>query len=71
MDNLKSALDSQDIQDTVDRDKQINQSMKNLLAPVAKCQITCGQARSKLIMHLQLDEVNSNRNGNKAAGNGR
>ncbi|OJJ89092.1 uncharacterized protein ASPGLDRAFT_41021 [Aspergillus glaucus CBS 516.65] len=56
----------------VDRDKQINQLMKNLLVPMAKCQITCDQVRSKLIMHLQLEKVDgSSSNENDAFGNRR
>lgn len=72
VDNLKNALDSQDIQDMVDRDKQINQSMKDLLVPMAKCQITCDQVRSKLIMNLQLEnEDSSSLNENEVFGNER
>lgn len=72
VDHLRNALDSEDIQDMVDRDKQINQLMKDLLVPMAKCQITCDQMRSKLIMHLQLEKVGgSSGNENDAFGNRR
>lgn len=71
VDNLKNALDSQNIQEMVNRDKQINQLMKDLLVPMAKCQITCDQVRNKLIIHLQLQNEDSpSRNENEAFGNG-
>lgn len=56
VDHLKAALESQDIQEMVDQDKQINQSMKDLLVPMAKCQLTCDQVKSKLILHLQFED---------------
>ncbi|ODM23760.1 hypothetical protein SI65_01349 [Aspergillus cristatus] len=55
VDHLKAALDSQEIREMVDRDKQINQSMKDLLAPMAKCQLTCDQVKSKLVLHLHFE----------------
>lgn len=56
MNNLTDALASPEIRDMVDKDKQLNNAMRDLLVPMAKCQLTCDQVQSKLRLHLQIEE---------------
>lgn len=54
--NLTDALASPEVREMVDMDRQLSNAMRDLLVPMAKCQLTCDQVQSKLRLHLQLED---------------